>query len=150
MNTERDRFIKQKLDEGLSLSDVQKLLASELGIKMTYLDLRLLAADLEVNWAKQDQAKAEEAKTDDDMDLSKIPEEDGDEPRTKIEISKLARPGMAISGTVVFLSGASGEWYLDTRGRLGFNPDKGSKQPTEDDLQDFQYELQSKLSSGAM
>ncbi|MBT3285809.1 MAG: hypothetical protein HN849_06880 [Victivallales bacterium] len=152
MNTERDAFIKEKLDEGLSLSDVQKLLASELDIKMTYLDLRLLAADLEINWAKRDEAKAEEAKSDDDMDISKIPEPEDDDgtPKTRIEISKLARPGMAISGDVVFLSGAKGEWFLDNQGRLGFNPTEGSAQPTEDDLRDFQQELQQKLSSGAM
>jgi hypothetical protein len=151
MNTERDRFIKEKLDEGLSLSDVQKLLDSELGIKMTYLDLRLLAADLEVNWQKQDEAKAEEAKSDDDMDITKIPEDEDDgTPRTKVEVSKLARPGMAMSGTVEFLSGAKGEWFLDSYGRLGFNPEEGSSQPTEEDLQDFQMVLQKQLSGGAM
>jgi hypothetical protein len=151
MSTERDRFIKEKLDEGLSLSDVQKLLVSEFGIRMTYLDLRLLAADLEVNWQKQDDAKAEEAKSDDDMDISKIPAEDDDAtPRTKIEVSKLARPGVALSGSVEFLSGAKGDWFLDSYGRLGFEAAEGSGKPTEEDLQDFQVELQNKLAGGAM
>jgi DNA-binding transcriptional MerR regulator len=68
MNAERDRFIKEKLDQGVSLSEVQRLLDSELGIRMTYLDLRLLAADLEVNWEKQAKDKSE-----DEMDISKIP-----------------------------------------------------------------------------
>ncbi len=142
---ERDRFIKEKLDQGVSLSDVQKLLASELGIRMTYLDLRLLAADLEVNWQKQ-----EKPKSDDEMDISKIPAEpaEGEGPRTKVTVSKLARPGMALSGDVEFLSGAKGEWFLDSYGRLGFNAAEGSSQPTEDDLHDFQVELQSKLSGG--
>lgn len=142
---ERDRFIKEKLDQGMSLSDVQKLLASELGIRMTYLDLRLLAADLEVNWKKQ-----EKPKSDDEMDISKLPATpaEDDEPRTKVTVSKLARPGMALSGDVEFLSGAKGEWFLDSYGRLGFNPADGSSQPTEEDLRDFQVELQSKLSGG--
>jgi len=145
MNAERDRFIKEKLDQGISLSEVQKLLDSELGIRMTYLDLRLLAADLEVNWDKQVKAK-----TEDEMDISKIPppEDENAEPRTKVTVSKLARPGMAMSGDVEFLSGAKGEWFLDNYGRLGFNPAPGSSQPTEDDLADFQQELQSKLSGG--
>lgn len=145
MNAERDRFIKEKLDQGISLSDVQKLLDSELGIRMTYLDLRLLAADLEVNWEKQAKAKSE-----DELDISKIPppEDQDTEPKTKVSVSKLARPGMAMSGDVVFLSGAKGEWFLDNYGRLGFNPAPGSGKPTEDDLVDFQHVLQSKLSGG--
>lgn len=144
MNTERDHFIKEKLDQGVSLSDVQKLLASELGIRMTYLDLRLLAADLKVNWDKQ-----EKHKSDDEMDISKLPAKDADAvPSTKVTVSKLARPGVAMSGDVEFLSGAKGEWFLDNRGRLGFQAAEGSSQPTEDDLEDFQVVLQSKLSGG--
>jgi hypothetical protein len=145
MNAERDRFIKEKLDQGVSLSEVQRLLDSELGIRMTYLDLRLLAADLEVNWEKQAKAKSE-----DEMDISKIPppEDENAEPTTKVTVSKLARPGMAMSGDVEFLSGAKGEWFLDSYGRLGFNPAPGSSKPTEDDLVDFQHVLQSKLSGG--
>jgi hypothetical protein len=54
---ERNQFIMEKLNEGMSLSDVQKLLAEEHGIKMTYLDLRLAAAELAVNWEKQDKPK---------------------------------------------------------------------------------------------
>ena len=49
-NEERDSVIMEKLNEGMSLSDVQKLLESQYGLRMTYLDLRLLAADLQVNW----------------------------------------------------------------------------------------------------
>jgi hypothetical protein len=55
---------------------------------------------------------------------------------------------MAMSGDVEFLSGAKGEWFLDSYGRLGFNPAPGSSKPTEDDLVDFQHVLQSKLSGG--
>ncbi|MBQ6471099.1 MAG: hypothetical protein IJJ33_03885, partial [Victivallales bacterium] len=54
---ERDDFIMERLNAGVSLSDVQAELAHDHGIKMTYLELRLLAGELQVNWTKQDKPK---------------------------------------------------------------------------------------------
>ena len=49
------RFVAQKLQEGIKLSDIQTLLADELQCRMTFLDLRLLAAELEdVDWSQFD------------------------------------------------------------------------------------------------
>lgn len=56
-NKERNELIAQKLNEGMSLSDVQKLLSDEHGLRMTFLDLRLIAADLSVDWQKHDKPK---------------------------------------------------------------------------------------------
>jgi hypothetical protein len=141
---ERNELIARKLSEGMSLSDVQKLLASEHGIQMTYLALRLLAADLPVTWQRAPpKPKQEPAKPvtleDDDEAL--------DEPhgRTVVTVSKLVRPGAAMSGEVTFASGARAEWFLDGMGRLGLNPAADSKRPTQDDLHEFQVELQRKL-----
>ena len=53
-NKERDAFIKDSLNQGMSLSDVQKALAEQLNIRMTYLELRMIAAELAVDWKKQD------------------------------------------------------------------------------------------------
>ena len=58
------KFVAQKLHEGFKLSDIQNMLAEELDCKMTFLDLRLMAAELEdVDWSKFDPAekKAEDA-----------------------------------------------------------------------------------------
>jgi hypothetical protein len=141
---ERNQLIAQKLGEGMSLSDLQKLLAREHGIQMTYLDLRLLATDLPVKWKQAPPRKAEPVKAevlDDDDD-------DGGSPhgRTVVTVSKLVRPGAAMSGEVTFASGAKAEWFLDATGRLGLNPTPDSKRPTQDDVRDFQVELQRKLS----
>lgn len=140
---ERKAFVAAKLNEGRSLSDVQKLLAEQ-GVSMTYLDLRMLAADLEVNWKKQDpkaepkppaDAKAADAKAADTLGKKK----------TQVSVSKLVRPGAAMSGDVTFASGAKAEWFVDSYGRLGLNPTAGSAKPTEDDIREFQLELQRKL-----
>jgi len=49
------QFVAIKLHEGVKLTDIQTMLVDELGCKMTFLDLRLLAAELEdVDWSKFD------------------------------------------------------------------------------------------------
>ena len=178
---ERDAFIMECLDGGMSLSEVQNQLAERFDLHLTYMELRMLTADLQVNWSKQD-AKAEAAKpkikpapaaSATPGSASAMPEESseaygapdgypGDEeaPESKpapaatdnalrgsttVEVSKLVRPGAAVSGTVKFGSGASGEWYLDQFGRLGFIPDEGSGQPDQQDIQEFQVEVQKAL-----
>lgn len=60
---------------------------------------------------------------------------------TVVEVSKVQRPGCSMSGTVKFGSGASGEWFLDGYGRLGFQPDEGSTEPTQEDQRSFQAAL---------
>lgn len=179
---ERNAFILECLSQGMSLSELQDQLAQQHDIHMTYMELRMLTADLQVNWEKQD-AKAQAAKTknapaasqpapgapangaqeempgdfDDEAPMADDPpEEASDAPetpaknavlrsKTTVEVSKVVRPGAAMSGTVKFGSGASGEWYLDQYGRLGFNPDEGSGNPDQQDVQEFQLELQKAL-----
>ena len=137
MNTdERDRLIAEKLDEGVSLSDIQKLLANEHDLNITYLDLRLIAADLDVDWQKQD-AKRAKPKPAVDTDLSNTQVSDSG---TSITVNKVVRPGASMSGDVEFASGAKAEWFVDAMGRLGLNPAPGSSKPTESDLQEFQLE----------
>ena len=135
------------MSEGCSLSEVHKQLAEEYDISLTYLDLRLIAAELEVDWQKQDQKKQEEAKAEAAKDLSQQPEEPAAPAGgTTVTVSKVVRPGASISGDVQFASGAKAEWFVDAMGRLGLNPEPGSSKPTEDDLREFQMELQRKLS----
>ncbi len=142
---ERNQFIAACLNEGKSLSDVQKLLV-EKGVNLTYFDLRLLAADLTVNWTKLDpkvSAKPPAAGPEATV-LDATPAGAGPG-KTSVTVSRLVRPGAAMSGDVTFASGAKAEWFLDQAGRLGLNPAKGSSKPTEDDLVAFQDELQAKL-----
>ena len=167
---ERDRFIWEKLNSGMSLSDVQHALSEELGIRMTYLDLRMLAATLPVEWEKQDKKvakpapveetpQAEEAETDEAEDEAETEEEEaeseeegGDDelPDTVLTLDDTPMPGAALSGTVRFMSGISCGWFMDRMGRLGFNlPDDAKEQPTDDDVQAFQVELQKMMQKRA-
>ena len=149
------RFMAAKIAEGVNLSDVQKLVNQEFGLKLTYMDVRILASELDnIDWDANDpkaqelameKARAEAEK--------KRQEEEGIEPeveatpgdgRTVVEVSKLVRPGTALSGTVKFASGSTADWYVDSYGRLGIENLQGDK-PTESDIMAFQDELKKAL-----
>jgi hypothetical protein len=144
---ERRQIVAEKLNEGWSLGDVQQHLDEQYGDKVTFLALRLLAAELDVDWDRVDeeQGKGEQIV----QDVSKAVPAEGQPGQTQISISKVVRPGAALSGDVVFQSGARAEWYVDAMGRLGLNPE-GDQRPTEEDIQDFQEELQRKLAEQGM
>ena len=63
---------------------------------------------------------------------------------TVVEISKLVRPGAAVSGSVKFASGVTAEWFLDQMGRLGLDAVKGGE-PTREDIAAFQQALQKEV-----
>ena len=141
---DRDKLIGQMLDEGQGLSEIQKHLESEHSYKITYMDLRLLAADLEVNWKKIDDIKNPPVVEDDDaetesLDAELLPDE------TVVEVSPFVRPGAMFSGDVTFKSGIKAEWYVDSMGRLGLNPRNEEDQPSEEEIADFQMKLQKEL-----
>ena len=166
-------FIAQKVPEGYSLSKIQDML-KEQGVHITFMELRLLASEIEEQVWKQTEKEdapppAEEPapavgkQQDEVMEADAIPDEDTADPvppaepqqdaapaaprgKTVVELSKIARPGAAASGTVKFGSGVTAEWIIDQMGRLGL--DKASGQPDQQDIREFQMELQ-KLFAGA-
>lgn len=149
---QRNQLIAEKLNEGLKLGDIQKLLETEYGIKMTYLDLRMLAAELEVDWSKQDSPKqTEKPATVDQKDAGEILDE-GAVPVSEVtvSVSKIARPDAAISGNYECPSGAKGEWIVDHYGRPGMIPAEGSPKPTQEELKQFQEALVQQLQGGAV
>lgn len=134
--TERDQLIGRLLQEGNTLSDVQKVLEEEHDVKLTYMELRLISSELEVNWAAFDPPEPDPVKAEPDV---------LDAPgtgKTTVTVSKIQRPGAVASGDVTFASGATGEWHFDAMGRLSLNPTGSGERPTEEDVQDFQVELQ--------
>ncbi len=134
------------LADGVSLSDAQNEINKALGVQLTFMDIRIIASTLDVDWKKGDphpvkntEEKAEEAEA---AETAEPQETAG---KTVVEISKLVRPGMALSGSVKFASGSSADWYLDRTGRLGLENLVGEK-PTQDDIQLFQMELERAIS----
>ena len=139
------KFMAERLDAGASLSDIQKEIQEKFKRKMSYMDVRIMASTLEnIDWTKNDPVEVEKDQNE-ELDLEASETEPGDG-TTTVEISKLVRPGAAMSGTVKFASGAKADWILDQRGGLGFDNVVGK--PSEEDTKAFVAELQKMVQSG--
>jgi hypothetical protein len=128
------------IEEGLKLSDIQKRLEIDLGLRLTYLEVRLLVDDLKLK-PKDPPPPLKPAPKPEDA-LLPPPAAPG---KVSVTVDQLARPGALVSGKVKFSDGKTAEWVLDQAGRLGLVPsDKGYKPPAAD-VQEFQIALQQEL-----
>lgn len=134
-NPEIKQYLAEALKNGISLSEAQNLINEKFGVKLTFRDVRILAAELDsVDWRSRD---PEPPKEEAEAAPEAVPAGTG---KTVVEASKVLQPGTLASGTVTFGSGASAEWFVDQRGQLGLDKVKG--EPTDEDVKDFQLELQ--------
>jgi hypothetical protein len=128
--------------DGLSLSDIQKKIGSEFDIPMTYMDVRLLVIDLDIDIPEEPEPEVEE-KADDQPEVKDAAEDviDG----VVVDVDAITRPGAIVSGTVVFSDGVKASWFLDQSGRLALDAGQEGYKPSEDDLKIFQQELRDAL-----
>jgi hypothetical protein len=153
---------KQQVSEwiaaGAKLADIQNRLDQEFGIRVTYMEARLLVDDLKLT--PQDPVeppKAPEASTPQSPAGAGAAEElegplDELEPdlptgsgKVNVSVDQLTRPGAMVSGKVTFSDGQNGEWYLDQYGRLGMVPPSPGYRPPESDIAEFQLALEKEL-----
>lgn len=145
--------IKAWIGEGLKLSEIQKRLEADFGLRPTYLEVRLLMDDLQLVPKNQEPPKPEKEPAPKAGPAGK-PATPSDKPsppsvpaagRVSVGVDRVARPGALVSGSVTFSDGKSATWYLDQTGRLGVMPAEPGYKPSAADVQAFQLELQSEL-----
>jgi hypothetical protein len=148
--------VSEWINQGLKLSDIQARIASELGIKLTYMDVRLLVDDLKLTPKDPDLSKVVSATLDTSSSGTPKPSAAGKTPPTEaggaqtggvsVQIDQIARPGAVVSGKVTFTDGNAAEWYFDQMGRLGLVPQTPGYRPPATDLREFQSLLDAELS----
>ncbi|HVJ56898.1 MAG TPA: hypothetical protein VM574_03595 [Terrimicrobiaceae bacterium] len=128
--------ISKWIEEGASLSDIQKRLKEEFQLSLTYLETRLLADDLKLR-LKEPERPIEP------LPLP-TPDKAASAPGGKVSVTidQITRPGAMVSGRTTFSDGQNAEWYLDQTGRLGLNPSTPGYRPSQQDVMDFQIELE--------
>ena len=162
---------------GERLSDIQRRIAEEFGVEMTYLDVRLLVADLpqpeeaapspdvaavsspssepdDVAAASSPSPEPYVAASSSDVAAASSPSPDdaasSPSQTVSVSMSPIAIPGTIASGSVVFSDGKSGKWYLDEMGRLGLADLPEGYRPPPSDGADFQRQIVSLLRSKGM
>jgi hypothetical protein len=128
------------IDEGLKLAEIQKRLESELGLRMTYLEVRLLVDDLKLKPKDPPPPLKPAVKPEDAFPLP--PAVPG---KVNVTVDQLARPGALVSGKVKFSDGKMADWVLDQAGRLSVIPGEKGYKPAAADVQEFQIALQQEL-----
>jgi hypothetical protein len=153
--------VTEWIAQGLQLSEIQNRLNSELGLRMTYMEVRLLVDDLKLTPKDVERVKPSQspltapaaAPTSKQPATAKSvagapqsPEPAAGPGGVSVSVDTLARPGAVVSGKVTFSDGNKAEWYLDQAGRLGLVAEKPGYRPPAADVQQFQAALESELS----
>jgi len=145
--------VREWIAAGLQPAEVQERLQQEFGLRMTYMEVRFLLADLDLKPQDKDVPpdpllKAEAAKSTGPGSKSageEEPPQDSNQGKVAITVDQLTRAGALVSGRVTFSDGKKAEWYLDQMGRLGLVPQEKGYKPPQADLMDFQVGLQNEL-----
>ena len=150
--------VAEWVGQGMKLSEIQNRLNSELGLRLTYMEVRLLVDDLKLT--PKDIEKPKPAQSPLEAGIggntaqgapakaaagARTPEEPVSG-KVSVSVDHLARPGAMVSGKVTFSDGNRAEWYLDQAGRLGLVPQQQGYRPPAADVQQFQMALESELS----
>ena len=158
LENEITAYMASRLAEGISLSDIQTEVNEKFSQKYTYMDIRILASTLDVDWQarsgggekKTEEKAAPEQTAPVEEPAETVPETEAAPAgagKTVVEVSKLMRPGTALSGSVKFASGSAADWYIDQTGRLGLENLQGER-PTQEDIRQFQAELERAVYGG--
>ena len=142
--------------EGLKLSEIQNRAASELGLRMTYMEVRLVVDDLKLIPKDVEPPKpavpatvpASAASPSPMAATPAMPAEPAALPAGKVSVvvDQLTRPGAIVSGKVTFSDGIKADWHLDQTGRLGLVAQQAGYRPSPADVQQFQAALEAELS----
>lgn len=152
------RQVEQWIKQGLKLSEIQSRLGNELGLRLTYMEVRLLVDDLKLTPADPAPPKEEikpQPPTPPPNNPANNSQGANDETisnnapnysaQVAVTVDQIARPGALVSGKVTFSDGQQAEWTLDQTGRLGLAPQQKGYRPSAIDVEQFQIGLQNEL-----
>lgn len=168
LNQEQKAKVAEWVSGGMKLAEVQRQLDEQFGISMTFMDVRFMVDDLDLELQDTPQPKAAEPKpeaapeafpgsepaaADIPADAGAEVVEDffGDEPSptgsggVSVSVDAVQRPGSMVSGKVTFSDGKTCDWQVDQFGRLGVIPSEEGYQPPANDLPEFQLMLEQEL-----
>ena len=149
-------FMTGELAKGTGLSQLQTMVNEKFQTHLTYMEIRIIASELQVDWnatdpkaiaaAKEKAKKEEEARlAEEEARLAAENGETAEAPgKCTVTVNKVNPPGIMASGTVTFSSGSTADWYVDQTGRPGIGNLKGP-QPTHQEAEEFMVELQKVL-----
>jgi hypothetical protein len=148
---EQKQQVSTWVKDGMGLSDIQKKINDDFGIVMTYIDVRFLVDDLNLDLIDEEEEKVEVPEDSEDnpsaTEQAPSPEDplDGTPGGVQVELDTVTPPGAMASGSVTFSDGQQKKWTLDQFGRLGLSGGDEGYKPSDEDVMEFQKQLDSAL-----
>lgn len=149
LSDEQKAAVADWIQKGESLSDVQKHLESEFDIRLTYMDVRFLVDDLDLE-VKASGPKFDDPKAAASAGNGGLGAPEGGAGSVSLTLDKVSRPDAVISGQVTFSDGVSAQWHIDQMGRLSLNASQAGYKPSQEDLQEFQDQLRQAVEKSGM
>ena len=156
LDESQKKTVSAWITDGLKLADIQKRMGTELGVNLTYMEVRMLVDDLKLMPVDPVPPKVEKPVPPPEVPSAVEKPIGADDPNlsaplagsgnVSLTVDTVARPGTLISGGVQFSDGQSAAWYMDQMGRLGLAPQQQGYKPSAADLQSFQQGLEVELS----
>jgi hypothetical protein len=137
------------IQDGLSPSQIQTRLADDFGVRVTFMEVKLLVGDLKLVPRDKEEEKPAQPAEESPATASALANED--EPPmpgaggVSLTVDQITKPGAIVSGTVAFSDGTKATWYLDQTGRLGLGGAAPGYRPSQQDMKDFQAALEREL-----
>lgn len=145
LTTEQLSDVKQWVKEGMTLAQIQNQLHDKYQVSITYMDLRMLVAEMDLVVASKPSSLKQDVKAAAGIDQAAGVGQDQAHGAVRVSVDKIQRPGTMVSGSVVFSDGKSCQWQLDQQGRLGLIPGEAGYKPNQEDVVQFQHALQDEL-----
>ncbi|MDF3058400.1 MAG: hypothetical protein K0R17_2615 [Rariglobus sp.] len=161
LTPEQTAAVSSWVAAGDNLSTIQKKLREQFNVALTYMDVRFLVDDLNLQLkdapkkvdasdVSKPQPKAAPAVGDEtglpgeeDLADEALPHGGG----VILDVDSVTLiPGAIASGKVTFSDGVTGKWIIDHQGRPGFTEvSKPGYRPTPEDAQSFMRQLEAEL-----
>ncbi|HOX57929.1 MAG TPA: hypothetical protein P5205_13190 [Candidatus Paceibacterota bacterium] len=154
--------VAEWIRQGLKLSEIQNRLAADLGVRLTYMEVRLLVDDLKLTPKDAEPPKPIESVLTTPAGTppagtpvpgarigpagSKAAPPAGGPGRVSLVVDQIARPGAVVSGKVTFSDGNTAAWQINELGQLALAPHQSGYRPPNSDLEQFRMALEAELS----
>lgn len=154
LTEEHKNSVRQWAAEGEGLSEIQNRLFETFGLRLSFMDVRLLVLDLQVDIREKNPPKPKPQPADkdaDDFDDLEADAPDASGGGVTVEVNRLTQPGFMITGDVTFSDGVTAQWGVTSMGELSLAaPDNPGYRPTPEDTAEFQLKLRQALKRQGM
>jgi len=151
LTEEQKQKVAKWIEEGLKPFEIQTRLEKECGLRLTFMEVKLLLSELNLAPKDEDPEPAPAAGA--AVPPAGGPDAPAEQTRpgdVSVSVDRVTRAGAVLSGRVRFSDGKEAVWYVDRTGQLGLTPPEPGYRPPPGDISEFQKALDRELARMGM